>query len=153
MRQALETTDELDYKPALEWFGLQFTPSRPPAGFGQQIEWQGLRLRRNDNRLIVAEIRRDTPADASGINVEDEILALDEYRVIPGQWDSRVELYQPGDTVSVLVSRRDSLARFDLKIGPADAQAWRLRPSGNATPAQQEHLRSWFTGQRGALPA
>jgi predicted metalloprotease with PDZ domain len=150
MRHALETTDELDYKPALEWFGLQFTPSLPSRGFSQLIDWQGLRLRRNNERLIVAGVTRGTPAESSGINVEDEIVALDEFRVTAPQWDARVDLYQPGDTVSVLVARRDSLNRFDLKVGPQEVQSWRLRAGVDATPAEQQHLREWLSGKPGA---
>ena len=149
LRQALETIEELDYQPALDWLGLQFTPSPAGRGSGQQIEWQGVRMRRNDSRLIVSEVRRGTPAETSGLNVEDEILALDEYRVTAPQWESRADLYQPGDTVSVLVARRDSLKRLDLKLGPPEVQSWRLRSSSEATAAQQQHLKSWLAGSRG----
>lgn len=146
MRRSLETTEELDYRQALDWLGLQFTPSPPARGFGSQSSWQGLRLRTDDNRLIVSQVRRDTPGEASGINVGDEIVALDDYRVTAGQWDSRADLYQPGDTVSVLVARRDALTRFDLKLGPVEIPQWRLRPLSDAAPVQQQHLREWFEG-------
>jgi predicted metalloprotease with PDZ domain len=144
MRRALETTEELDYREALDWYGLQFTPAPPVRGFGGQIAWQGLRLRTDNNRVVVSQVRRDTPGDASGINVDDEIVALDEYRVNASQWESRVDLYQPGDTVSILVARRDALARFDLKVGPPMTDQWSLRPLGNATAPQGQHLRAWF---------
>ena len=146
MRRALDTTEELDYRQALDWLGLQFTPSSPVRGFGSQASWQGLRLRTEDNRLLVSQVRRGTPGEASGINVGDEIVALDDYRVTAGQWDSRGDLYQPGDTVSVLVARRDALKRFDLKLGPVEIPQWRLRPLSDATPAQEQHLRDWLDG-------
>ncbi len=144
MQRALDATEELDYREALDWFGLRFTTSPAARGFGGQIAWQGLRLRTDNNRLVVSQVRRDTPAEASGINVDDEIVALDEFRVRADQWDARADLYQPGDTLSVLVSRRDALMRFDLKIGPAEVDQWRLRPLSDATPAQQQHLRVWL---------
>lgn len=144
MRRTLETTEELDYGRALDWFGLQFMPSPPARGFGSPLAWQGMRLRTDNNRLLVSQVRRDTPGAASGINVDDEIVALDEFRVTPAQWESRLELYRPGDTVSVLVSRRDALKRFDLTLAEPETERWRLRPSGDATPAQQGHLRSWL---------
>lgn len=144
MQRSLETTEELDYTEALEWFGLRFVPSPPSRGFGGQITWQGLRLRSDNNRLVVSQVRRDTPAESSGINVDDEIVALDEYRLRADQWDARADLYQPGDTVSVLVSRRDALVRFDLRIAEPVEDQWRVRPLGDATPAQQQHLRAWL---------
>jgi len=150
MRRMLETTGELDYTQALAWYGLHFTPSPPSRGFGPQISWQGLRLRTDNNRLVVAQVRRDSPGDASGINVDDEIVALDEYRVTAAQWGSRAELYRPGDTVSVLVARRDDLARFDLELGQPQVEEWNLRPRGDADAAQQEHLHAWLEGRQTA---
>jgi predicted metalloprotease with PDZ domain len=144
MRQTLETTRELDYNQALDWYGLRFTPSEPARSQGSSINWQGLRLRTDNNRLVVSEVRRDTPGEASGINVDDEIVALDEFRVTPGRWMSRVSSYEPGDTVSVLVGRRDALTRFDLKLAAPQVEEWRLRPRTDATPAQAQHLRAWL---------
>jgi predicted metalloprotease with PDZ domain len=147
LHTALDSTEELDYTQALDWFGLQFTPSVPARG--SQNAWQGLRFRTDSNRLIVSQVRRDSPGEASGINVDDEIVALDEYRVTAAQWDSRLELYKPGDTVSVLVARRDALTRFDLEVGPPEVEQWRLRPRGEATAAQQQRLRAWLDGVSG----
>ncbi|MGE5815479.1 MAG: PDZ domain-containing protein, partial [Acidobacteriota bacterium] len=110
------------------------------------IEWQGLRLRTDNNRLIVSQVRRDTPGEASGIGVDDEIVALDDFRVTASQWNSRSDLYAPGDTVSVLVARRDALSRFDLKVGTPGVQEWRLRILPDATSSQQQHLRAWLGG-------
>jgi predicted metalloprotease with PDZ domain len=146
MQEGLETTNELNYEQALAWFGLQFTPSAPSRSFGSQVSWQGLRLRSDGDRLVVTQVRRDTPGEASGLAVEDEIIALDEYRVTAAEWPSRVELYQPGDIVSILVARRDALERFDLKLGAPLVEEWNLRTRSDATPAQREHLRAWLAG-------
>jgi predicted metalloprotease with PDZ domain len=150
MQRVLDTTDELDYGPALDWFGLRFTPSERPRGSASEVNWQGLRLRTDNNRLIVTEVRRDTPGEASGINVDDEILALDEYRVTAARWMSRASLYEPGDVVSVLVARRDALSRFDLKLAAPHVEEWTLRPRTDATAAQQQRLHAWLaaTGER-----
>ena len=52
--------------------------------------------RRATRRLMV---RRGTPAYEAGVNVDDEILALGEYRVRPDGWEARLEAYRPGDRV------------------------------------------------------
>jgi predicted metalloprotease with PDZ domain len=143
LRRALETTEELDYREALDWYGLQFTTgprSRRPG----VIEWEGLRLRDQNNRLVVSEVRRNTPAYESGINAEDEIVALDDYRVRPDQWDARTETYRIGETVSVLVARRDELMRFDLKLAPPPQDEWQLRTVPDITAAQRESRQAWL---------
>jgi predicted metalloprotease with PDZ domain len=144
VRRALETTEELDYREALDWYGLHFTTgmrSRTPG----EIEWQGLRLRTESDRLIVTQVRRDSPAYDSGINVEDEIVALDEFRVRPDQWEARIETYHPGDSVSVLVARRDELMRFEVRLGPPQLDEWQIRLLPDATPAQRQAREAWLS--------
>ncbi len=60
-------------------------------------------------RLVVSQVRRGTPAHEAGINVDDEIIAIDDFRVRPDQLEARMEQYVVGDRVSLLVARRDRL--------------------------------------------
>jgi predicted metalloprotease with PDZ domain len=143
MRRALETTEELDYREALDWFGLRFTTAAPARTSGQ-IMWQGLRLRNDNNRLVVTQVRRGTPAYESGVTVDDELVALDDFRVRPDQWDARVETYREGQSVSVLVARRDELMRFDLTIAPPQMDEWEIRAVPDATPAQRRQREAWL---------
>jgi hypothetical protein len=54
--------------------------------------------------------------------------------------------------VTVLVARRGEQMRFTVHTGPPDVDHWQLRPSPNATPAQQDRLRRWLSGVRPAEP-
>jgi len=94
----------------------------------------------------VSQVRRDTPAVRAGVNVEDEIVAVDEHRVRAEQWDARMDAYRAGDRVSLLVSRRDRLRRLDVTLGAEPQAAWRLELDPNATPVQQAQLGRWLTG-------
>lgn len=143
MRRALETTEELEYQEALDWYGLRFT-TVPVARTAGPLAWQGLRLRNDNNRLLVTQVRRGTAAYDSGINVDDEIVALDEFRVRPDQWEGRLETFREGATVSVLAARREELMRFTLKVGPPPVDEWELRVLPDATPEQQRRRQSWL---------
>ncbi len=145
LTHALDTTEEIDYGPALAWLGLRFkpvssTPEQP------QKAWLGAITRNDAGRLVVSQVRRDTPAVRAGVNVEDEIVAVDEHRVRAEQWDARMDAYRPGDRVSLLVSRRDRLRRLDVTLGAEPQAAWRLELDPNATPVQQAQLGRWLTG-------
>lgn len=145
-RHAVDTTEELDYDDALAWLGLRF---RPSAGDRLDRGWLGATTRVEDGRLLVAQVRRGTPAHAAGLNVDDEILGLDDYRVRAGQLDERLQAYRPGDAVSLLVARRDALLRLPVTLGAEPQPSWRLERRPDITAAQRARLDAWLSGPNG----
>jgi predicted metalloprotease with PDZ domain len=138
-----ESADELDYTEALDYYGLRFRPvdtrnARPYIGGGT----------RNDaGRLVITSVRRGTPGIDAGLNVDDEIIAIDEVRVRADGLAARLEQYKAGDKISVLVARRDRLMKIDVTLGPEPGRAWRLEPLPNATAEQTAHLNALMDGK------
>ena len=121
----MQGTGELDYSEALETFGLRFRRGVRGGPAGTAVA----RDRRRATTPAVwssRQVRRDTPAHAAGLNVDDEILAIDDFRVRADRLDNRLEQYQPGDRVSLLVARREQLLRLEVTLGTEPARAWRL---------------------------
>jgi len=129
----VQGTAELDYSEALDTMGLRFRSS----GERQGRVWLGATTRNDGGRLLVAQVRRETPAYAAGLNVDDEILAIDDFRVRADQLNARLDQYIPGDTVALLVARRDQLMRLELKFGVEPPRDWRLETNPNASDARQ----------------
>jgi predicted metalloprotease with PDZ domain len=141
--KAVETTGELDYGEALEYFGLLF-----PTGGRDTTEgavWLGLRTRVDAGRLLVSEVRRGTPAYDAGFNVDDEILAIDQSRVSGDQLSARLQTYRPGQRVAVLVARQDALRTLDVTLGEEPRDSWQLQGLPAATTAQQQHRAAWLS--------
>ena len=126
-RTAIEGTDELDYSEALEVFGLQFRPANGSPN-GKPKAWIGATTKIDAGRLIVAQVKRDTPALGAGLNVDDEIVAIDQVRVRTDRLDERLEQYTPGDRISLLVARRDRLLSLNVVLGAEPSRTWRLEP-------------------------
>jgi predicted metalloprotease with PDZ domain len=141
LRRALETTEEIDYSPALDWFGLQF---RTPGPVSDPPGWLGAKTRIDAGRLVVENVPRGTPALDAGLNPEDEILAIDDFRVPPDRLDERLESYRPGQRVTLLVARREELKRLNVTLGQEPADRWTLIVKPNASPAQQARLAAWL---------
>ena len=100
---------------------------------------------RNDaGRLVITSVRRGTPAIEAGLNVDDEILAIDDVRVRADGLVARLDQYKPGDKVSVLVARRDKLTKIEVTLGPEPGRAWRLEVLPTATAEQQARLTAWM---------
>ena len=143
-RSALDGTEELDYSDPLTSLGLRFKIAEPDAGKVAGRATLGAITKVDGGRLVVSQVRRATPAHEAGLNVDDEIVAVDDFRVRPDQLESRMEQYAPGDRVSVLIARRDRLIRIDVRLGAEPLKAWQLEVNPDATPVQRALLDFWL---------
>jgi predicted metalloprotease with PDZ domain len=141
---AVRSTDELDYGPALAWYGLEFAPDARGDEDAPAPAWLGLGTRVDRGRLLVAGVQRGTPGYEAGFNVGDEILAIGDYRVGPEAWRQRLGLYRAGDAVEILVARRERLMRLDARFGETPSEGWRLQPVESPSAAQTRRLDAWL---------
>lgn len=159
LSQILGSTQELDYKDALDWYGLRFRDPKensgrqPEAdqGRGEEEEpspgWLGLQTRQADGKLMVREVRRETPGYQAGFNVGDEILAIGDYRVDARSWQQRMRQYRPGDKVEVLVARRELLVRLQAVLGEDPGNLWRLTLDRESDDSRKSHRDAWMEGK------
>ncbi len=136
-KQVIGTTEELDYTEALDWYGLRFRP----ATARRPVE-TGLATRSDAGRVVVSTVRRDTPGWQAGFNVDDEIIAVNSLRVRTTDWPARLDRYKDGETVRVLVARRDELRTIELRVERRAAPSWILEPRQDATKQQRENWRA-----------
>jgi predicted metalloprotease with PDZ domain len=136
---AIEGTAELDYTEALETLGLRFRP-----GAAASRPWLGITTRNDAGRLLVSTVRRDGPAWKAGLNVDDEILAIDDFRVRADRLDDRLQQYRAGDKVTLLVARREQLTRLEMALEREPPRAWRLETSSTPSSDQSQRLSRWL---------
>ena len=136
-KHALETTEELDYAKALDWYGLRFKVKEPPKDGKPPKAWLGLGTKAENGRLTVAHVRRGTPGHDAGFNVGDEILGIDDFRVGPEQWSDRMEQFRPNEKASILIARRERLIRLDATFAAEPAETWALEVRPDATDEQK----------------
>jgi predicted metalloprotease with PDZ domain len=162
LTRALETTEELDYEPALAWYGLRFVESeedgeqgdkkdKPAKADDEPAGWLGVDTEVQAGRLVVTQVRRATPAYDAGLNVGDEIVGLGDYRVPPEGWTERLKAYRPGQKETLLVARREKLMRLPVVFGDKPRLHWKLEIDPAATPEQRAHLEDWLRGSEPAV--
>jgi predicted metalloprotease with PDZ domain len=144
---AVEGTSELDYTEALDAFGLRFRPAAQQPADRASRPWLGVTTRNDNGRLVITQVQRSSPADVAGLNVDDEILAIDEFRVRVDRLENRLDQYRSGDKVSVLVARREQLVRIPTTFGVEPQKAWRLELNPSATEAQRRVFDGWLRGE------
>ena len=138
--RTLETTAELDYAEALNWFGLRLAPRpEPPAGWG---------LRSTDRqRTIVSEVRRGSPAFAAAVSVGDPITAIGGVPVRPGDLAARVEELAPGARMTLSLRRGDAAIDVTIALGSDPGHPWWLGVAPTPDPVSKpKRLAAWLGG-------
>ncbi|MCC6509452.1 MAG: M61 family metallopeptidase [Pirellulaceae bacterium] len=157
--QTVNSTTELDYQPALDWLGMVFKASpaeekvdegkeadKPKAGeAAAQPEktpeaWTGVTL---DAKLFVTRIVEDSPAYSAGLNVGDELIGVDGFRLTE-PLEERLKQYNVSDTVKIHLARRGKLIEVPMILAAKPPAAWKLEPAKEPTPAQRENFASWL---------
>jgi predicted metalloprotease with PDZ domain len=134
--RVFDSTAELDYQEALDWFGLRFA-GESLESWNQQA-WLGADTKVEDGRLTVTRIPRGTPAYEAGLDTGDEIVGFADFRVRPADWDRQLANYHPGDRLPLLLARRGRLVRVTVRLGREPASAWTLE-AATASP----HRATW----------
>jgi predicted metalloprotease with PDZ domain len=151
--QGVSGVAELDYARALSALGLCFKLEEPAKDTEKNAEknapqaYLGIMTRTQSNRLLVSQVHRGTPAYDAGLNADDEIVGIDDFRVPADQLKSRLEQYKPGDTVSVLVARRGRFERVPVTLGTTPADTWAVEPDPGASEEAKARMAAWLGGR------
>ncbi|ADO71103.1 M61 family metallopeptidase [Stigmatella aurantiaca] len=150
---AVRSTRELDYS-VLAHVGLQVeyrvresandkggTPPPRKNGEVKPRGWLGLTTK---GSATLATVLEDSPAMEAGLTPEDELVALDGYKVDAANLLSRCEDKRPGDTVRLTVFRRDKLMEFSVVLGQKPADAIYLTRVDKLSDAQKAAFQSWL---------
>ncbi len=148
--RSLRTTEELDYTPlAAAGLLLKRRARRGPGdkgGSGEQDAgeraWLGVELRPGE-RALVATTFSGSPAAQAGIYPEDELIALDGFRVTPASLPERLDERQPGARVRLHLFRRDELLEVEVELSAQPRDACWVERVREPTAAQRALFESW----------
>jgi len=151
--RAVRTTEELDYS-VFSHVGLEvrFRPRESPSDKGgtppprvkgepKPKGWLGVTTKGSGT---IATVLEGSPAQEAGLYVEDDLVALDGWRVDAAGLLSRTEDKSPGDTVRLTVFRRDRLVEVPVVLGQKPADAVWLARMDKPTDAQKAAFQAWL---------
>ncbi len=136
--QYVDGTAELDFASALREFGLRF--AAPPE---EAEPWLGVSIDDETGRLRVRSVVRGGPAEAAGLNVDDELIAFDDER-LPADWAGRLSRYEVDQDVTAVVARRGRLLRLDLTFGEKPRPPQTLENDVDSSPGARNRRHAWL---------
>lgn len=135
-------TETIDYNAFFAPVGLQLVNNAAPVQDG----FLGVSPGTAGGRLTIAGVRRDSPAWQQGLNVGDELLAIDSVRLAGTVDDFNKQLAgrPKGQTIRVLVNRNGFVQEFPVILGQNPLVAYRLEPVNAPTDRQRMLFRKWL---------
>lgn len=151
--RSVRSTEELDYSP-FQHVGLELkfrvkesaadrggtAPRLKPAEMKPK-GWLGATVKGSS---IICSVLSGSPAMEAGIYAEDEIAALDGFKVDGATLLSRCEERQPGDVVRISLFRQDRLLQLAVRLGSKPADAAYLARVEHPTDAQKAAYSAWL---------
>jgi len=136
----------IDYNKYLNYAGLTLIDD---AAAGNDA-YLGAVTALKEGKIMVSNVSRQSPAWVGGLNVNDEILAMDDQRInnVSDPRLSEVEKYIAGkrvsDKVRILVNRDGKLLNIDIVLVRNPNHKFRIAPIENAAPAQIAVMKRWL---------
>jgi predicted metalloprotease with PDZ domain len=153
--RAIHSPGELDHG-ALSWAGLEVRSrvregasdkgGTPPGKDkdGAPRGWLGATTKSQGERLLVSYPLTGSPAMRDGLYADDELLAVNGFKVEPDKFHGRLEELGPGASVELTVFRRDELKRVKVTLGEKPRDALWIARRDDATEAQKQAFQLWL---------
>ena len=105
--------------------------------------WVGIGEKASGPSVIVSSVTPDSPAYESGIQTDDELIAVNDFR-LDGKLSKRLEQFEVGVPVEFLLSRRGQLLRVDVTPAVKNEFDWTLNFLEEPSELQEKSLQSWL---------
>ena len=136
-------TAEIDYNAILNGIGLRLT-----TGSENEKAYLGGDFVQQGERLSVRHVQKGTPAYEQGLNANDQILALDGFRIAATDsikdFTTRIESKKPGDKVRLTFFRFDELRETEITLGGRVKPDYKIVPIENPTEDQKRLYREYL---------
>jgi predicted metalloprotease with PDZ domain len=136
----------IDYNKYLNYAGLSLVDDASAVNEA----YLGANTSLRDGKIILTSVVRDSPAWISGLNVNDEILAMDDQRInnVSDPRMSEVNKFistkQVGDKIKVLINRDSELMTIDVTLLRNPNHKFRMVNIEQASPAQMAVKKRWL---------
>lgn len=141
--QAAHQLRELDYNSYFEKVGYEIVDTEPK----NQPLSLGIKTSNNDGKFVVKNIDRGSSAWTSNLHVDDELIAINGYRIdgTGRALDYVLGISAAGDQVELLVSREGLIQQVSVVLQPGEKRHYTIRKRTDATAAQQRLGEIWLS--------
>jgi predicted metalloprotease with PDZ domain len=141
--QAAHQSGELDYNKYFNAVGYELVDTEPT----EKSLSLGIKTSSNDGRIFIKNIDRDSAAWFADLHVEDELIAIDGYR-IDGNGKAMDYVFANktvGDTVKMIVARDGLIEEVSAKLQYPEKHNYVIQRFNNASDEQKKLGDIWLS--------
>ncbi len=139
----VDTTDELDYNRYLSLVGCQLEQSYADDN-KESDAYFGLKHKSDDSRIVVKTVYDGTPAAEGGVNVNDELIALNGNRLIPDNVTKLLKEATVGEKVKLLISREGEIVELEITPSITPPDKFSITRLDEASDKQKQLFEAWL---------
>ena len=132
-------TRPLEWETILGYAGLDVQ-----AQDSARKSWLGAQTYDQNGKTIVHGILTDSPAFDAGLDIGDELLAINGKRVRNADLQDRIAEFKPGEKVKITFFRDDTLRDVDVTLRLQSVPSYKLVKTATPTPLQKAIYESWL---------
>lgn len=165
----VDSTDELEYQQALNYFGLEFAPDDKSAKDKEQNKDRdkeshqekkpkidvGITFSTSASNPTISAIRSNSAAFKAGLNIDDEVIAINDFRTSKSKWEDQLKSFAANTAeqttkskstiVRITISRRGALKTLPLELSKAPNESWKLKVIAKPSGDQTARIRAWLS--------
>lgn len=130
------STEAIDYDRFFKGVGIAI------ANYKEEVPSLGISASESGGKLKVNSVLSGSAAEEQGISVNDEIIAVNGFRVSGSRFTSLLSTVKVGDVLNLLLSRDNIIETYAITVGEKTVQKYRYQP--NFTPANEAYFNYWL---------
>lgn len=132
-------TKPFEWEQVLGYAGLELVPQTKDVR-----PWLGISTQDTGEKTRVTRVVAGGPGEEAGLNVGDEILALNGYRVRAADLQARVSEMSEGGRVTITVFRDDMHREFQVTVRKPPVPSYKILKVKDPTDLQKSIYESWL---------
>lgn len=137
-KQVIFGTESINFDKYLSIAGLKLTNLNA----SKNETYLGANASANNGKVIVTSVLKNTPAYIAGLNVNDEIIAIDNYRV--DDLTKALSYKKPNDKINITISRDGILRNIEVSLAKNTNVKYKLEKLGSLTAEQEAAYKKWL---------
>ncbi len=130
----------LDYDGIFSKIGLNLLLSYP----GKGKPYLGANFSEASGKLTVRGVNKGSCAYIDGLNVDDEVIAVDGYRINNDKLTKYINAKKIGETLSFMIARDDKMLEIKIKLTDDATENYQFILKKNLTGTDEAKLKKWL---------